>query len=124
VRKVYLVTALLWAGVIAFFSLIPAAAMEGYPIDSSKSWVYHIVSYFILALLLQRTDLLQNRYVILIAILYGFVIEVVQNFIPGRYFDLWDIAANSAGALGGALLPDSVFKILSGLPEGLHGQVP
>jgi VanZ family protein len=36
----------------------------------------------------------------LIATTYGFAMEVYQLFVPGRFFDLRDVAADATGAFG------------------------
>lgn len=40
----------------------------------------------------------------LLAIAWGFLIEVMQSFTSTRHFDVWDLFANGFGAFIGALL--------------------
>jgi VanZ family protein len=40
----------------------------------------------------------------LITLFYGLFDEVHQIFIPGRYFDWWDLVADAIGSLIGILL--------------------
>ena len=39
---------------------------------------------------------------IFVAILLGIMIEFIQEYIPGRGFEYWDIVANSCGVVFGA----------------------
>jgi len=41
---------------------------------------------------------------VIVAILYGVIIEFIQVFVPGRQFELMDIVANSVGSVFGMLL--------------------
>ena len=63
------------------------------------SWAVQLFRYKELSILL------------LLAMIYGFVIEVVQyQFIPDRSFDLADVAADMAGGAVGLLLTRMLYK--------------
>lgn len=63
------------------------------------SWSMQLIGYKQLSILL------------LLAITYGFLIEVVQyQFIPGRSFDMFDVLADSIGSLAGLLIWRSIYK--------------
>ena len=49
----------------------------------------------------------------LIVLVYGGLLELAQNFVPGRYMSLGDLVANAVGVLLGMLL-------LTGLRRRLH----
>ena len=74
--------------------------------------VLHIIEYLILSLLLYRA--LNNTKInnaltltILITIIYGFTDEIHQLFVPGRLFSIFDLMANSFGAI----IPQSLINI-------------
>lgn len=96
----------LWiAGVAgtATFSLLPKFAPPGeYGLDK----MIHAATYAALALL-AHIAFQQRRNAVtaaLFAIPLGCAIEVAQAFVPGRYGDIWDAVANSAGAVLGVAL--------------------
>ena len=76
--------------------------------------IKHFGAYFVLAILLNFTLYLQNRFPLLskksmlftfiITLFYGLFDEVHQIFIPGRAFDWWDLVADVVGSLLGILL--------------------
>lgn len=96
----------LWiAGVAgtATFSLLPKFAPPGeYGLDK----MIHATTYATLALLAHVAFQRRRNAVAaaLFAIPLGCAIEVAQAFVPGRYGDIWDAVANSAGALLGVVL--------------------
>jgi VanZ family protein len=76
--------------------------------------IKHFGAYFVLAFLLNFALQIQNRYPLiskksilftfLITLFYGLFDEVHQIFIPGRYFDLWDLLADVVGSVVGIFL--------------------
>ncbi|HEY4935198.1 MAG TPA: VanZ family protein [Puia sp.] len=53
----------------------------------------------------------RSVYILIIACLYGTAMEYVQKyFIPNRYFDIYDIAADVAGAVAGFLIIRLTFS--------------
>ncbi len=87
----------------AYFSLLPAAKLGAMP-GSDKAW--HFGSYLILALpipfLWNGKTRLYTAAVLLA--LYGAGLEVAQQYVPGRSFELADMLANSTGVACGAAL--------------------
>jgi VanZ family protein len=88
---------------VTTFSLLPAFAPSGeYGFDK----MIHAATYLSLALLPHAG--FETRKAALAAaftmIPLGCAIEVAQAFVPGRYGDIWDVAANSTGALAGMAL--------------------
>lgn len=87
----------------AYFSLLPAAKLGTMP-GSDKAW--HLGGYLILALpipFLWNGKLKVCAAAILLA-LYGAGLEIAQQYVPGRSFELADMLANSAGVVCGAAL--------------------
>lgn len=84
-------------------SLLPATAPPG---DYGFDKMAHAVGYFCLALLPHLA--FERRKTALLAALamipLGCLIEVAQAFVPLRYGDVWDAAANSFGTLAGVAL--------------------
>jgi VanZ family protein len=44
----------------------------------------------------------------------GMVLEALQRFVPGRYFDVWDMVANGAGVVLGYVVMLIVMSRVSG----------
>lgn len=80
----------------------------------------HFGAYFVLAFLLNFTLLVQSKFptlskksfifTILIISVYGLFDEVHQIFIPGRYFDWWDLVADIVGGIVGIWLVNIILK--------------
>jgi VanZ family protein len=105
-RAVFLAASLLWASVIFWVSSIPAS---GLPSDMGY-WtnVGHFLEYLILAVLIALTLRKQDGIswktallTITIASLYGASDEFHQWFVAGRYTDVFDWLADTAGAIAG-----------------------
>jgi len=85
--------------VLLVLSLTPGNGSILDPLDK----VVHFLMYFSLTFsitgwITSRTKLIVGVFV---AILLGIAIELIQEYIPGRGFEYWDIVANSTGALCG-----------------------
>ena len=95
-----------WIVIVTTLSLMPD---DGVEIDlfPHQDKLVHFIFYFVLTILI-RTNLKSNQNIfhiaaIVIAILYGVVMELIQEgFISGRHFDYFDIIANIIGSLGGS----------------------
>ena len=82
--------------------------------------IKHFGAYFVLAILLNFTLYIQNRFPLLskksfyftflITLFYGIIDEVHQIFIPGRAFDWWDLVADVVGSALGIYLVKFVIS--------------
>lgn len=62
----------------------------------------HFVAFMTLYILLSLAyKFLKTIYKIVLLLLYGIQIEIVQSFIPGRFFSLLDVVADSIGIVIG-----------------------
>ncbi|BFH76533.1 VanZ family protein [Thermus thermophilus] len=99
-RPPYLLLALLWMGVLWWFSAQPATGV-GLPHPWDKA--AHFLAYLVLGLLL-RLGLGGFSLAFLFASLYGVVDEWHQSFVPGREAFGLDLLADFLGAWVGARL--------------------
>ena len=92
-----------YAVLLAWFSLTPGTESKpGFP-HSDK--LMHLGAYFLFVLLclpMMRPDSRIAGFVLPI-ILFGALLEIGQALVPLRYTSLWDVLANSLGALLGSL---------------------
>lgn len=105
----------IWVAAIAAvttLSLLPATAPPG---DYGVDKMAHAASYLCLALLPHFAFERRNATFLaaLAMIPLGCLIEVAQAFVPLRYGDVWDAAANSVGALAGLALGARARQIAS-----------
>jgi len=99
----YWVPAVLWMGVIFYFSTLPESATPGRDILPDK--VCHAGEYFILGFFilfaLQRTTQVRFSTSFWITLawgaVYGLSDEIHQLYVPTRQFDVMDIAADVSG---------------------------
>jgi glycopeptide antibiotics resistance protein len=94
-----------WSLVILFLSLYPFKVKE----DSIQLWqhtdkivhflMYALLTFFVLLNVKPKNWLVKESFIVVLScILYGIVIEVIQEAMKlGRSFDFFDILANSAG---------------------------
>jgi VanZ family protein len=113
-----------WGPVVAWAALI--FALSSFPMPSGPSRfgidkVAHLVEFATLAALLTRALLRSGltparavMWAIALATFYGAVDELHQLFVPGRSSDVFDLAADAAGACAGAL---GFHALLSRLPR-------
>ena len=98
-----LLTVVVYAMLLAWFSLTPGTGAEtGFP-HADK--LMHLCAYFVFVLLclpLSRPAARIGAFVLL-AILFGALLEISQALVPQRHPSLWDGLANSLGALLGGL---------------------
>jgi VanZ family protein len=88
--------------------------LTSYPTDAFPSFgigdkFEHLIAYLVLSIFLYLAFHFQNKYnklkenpalyTILISCFYGIIDELHQYYIPGRYFDLLDLASNFIGVL-------------------------
>lgn len=102
-RKTYIMLTVLWAFFILVLCIIP-----GRDLPSSNLWqidkVFHFLFYLILTYLFicifeGYLSILKILGVFVLCCVYGISIECIQGaFLADRFFDVWDIVANSSGA--------------------------
>ena len=93
---------------IAYISLIPSESVN---IGNDK--VGHFIAYMILTFnagLIFFKKKKKFLFAILFCITYGFLIEILQHFVPGRFMSLEDFIANTVGVIVGILLTYLLFR--------------
>ncbi len=115
-RLVYLPLIIYWI-VLFVATSIPGEELPS--LDISDKMI-HVAAYFILAVLLNFTLLLQNKYpyaklrayylTIIIGVVYGALDELHQMFIPGRFAEFLDWIANVVGVLLGVFVVKMIVK--------------
>jgi glycopeptide antibiotics resistance protein len=121
----YNIPTLLWATVILFLTLLPAASMPKVPAwelisfsTASHAFVFLVLTVFMLRGFSKqwRFPVLQQYagiFTLLVAILFGVLIELLQMWLGwGRQGDVMDILSNTIGTLFGLL----TYYILCRLP--------
>lgn len=114
---------IIWAAVILLLTVSPGASMP-----KTLDWSIlafdtfsHFFVFGVLTLLLIVGFIKQYQfgtirqkavvYALGAGIIYGIFIEIIQAMVPGRYFDLVDILANSLGCLTGYLGFYIIYKL-------------
>lgn len=110
----YIAPPSVWAVALYILSLIPMprAGAIGSAVNAPYvDKIGHAGVYAVLALLIIRgwhrekmPPLELHGFVWLLCIVFGMMIEMQQGLSPHRSFEVWDIFANSAGALAGLLV--------------------
>lgn len=121
-RSLYFFPALIWAGIILWLSLLPGNDLPKwrfFEIIFIDKWV-HIFLHLILALLLFAGAFFIRRsspsgttqfYFIAICMLYGTLIEILQETLTTtRHFEWGDIAVDTVGAVLGIVLSRYMLK--------------
>ena len=90
-------------GTVSYLSLIPQTEFLCYFRWSDK--LYHFLAYVWLSALpfFGFADTKKTLKWSLSMILLGIGLEFAQSFVPGRLFSIWDMIANSLGAITGIL---------------------
>jgi VanZ family protein len=68
--------------------------------DKANHFMAFFVLYVIFSMAYENISLLKK---VLLLILFGWQIEIVQSFIPGRFYSLYDIVADTIGILIGVI---------------------
>ncbi|OGU55571.1 MAG: hypothetical protein A2V66_08415 [Ignavibacteria bacterium RBG_13_36_8] len=108
---VFIPTIIYWI-ILFVLTSIPSNALPS-PFGISDK-VEHFIAYLILSIFIAMSLHFQKAYTflsrhffltsIVITTFYGIFDEFHQYYIPGRYCELWDIAANICGVLSGTLI--------------------
>lgn len=106
--------------------------LTSYPSDALPAFgvgdkFEHLIAYFVLSILIYLNFYFQDKYklfnkrpalyTVLIGCVYGILDEIHQFFIPGRYFDLLDLAANFIGVISAVLIAKYFVKTVSQIKE-------
>ena len=108
VRK-YAILTLLWAVIVAVLLLLPGDDLPKKELFKGFDKVVHVLLFGILSFLFvsiweQRSSNIDWRIILisfLVSFVYSTLLEYLQNFIPGRQYDLIDLLANSTGIVLG-----------------------
>ncbi len=101
---------MLWAVLILVLTLTPGASVPDYKLFSYDK-LGHLAIFSILAFLMSSGIYAKNGQMsksiqlsLLPVIIYGMLIEIIQDYIPGRSMELLDLLANSSGSILGISL--------------------
>jgi VanZ family protein len=106
-ERKFLIIAIFWTAVITWLSLVSFEKVPSVSISiPGKDKVVHFFFYFFFVFLwtkaLDLRERKQQLIVLVIAIIYGIIIEVFQDvFTLTRTADYLDVVANSIGAISG-----------------------
>jgi VanZ family protein len=110
----YKLPLLVWALTILVLTLMPGKNLPHVPLWSFDK-LAHAFVFALLMLLALRAKFKQQKsgnpyaaYLFLSCVFYGMLIELIQNYIPGRSADFNDVIANTVGVLMGFLLYNKV----------------
>jgi VanZ family protein len=101
----------IWAAIIFIFTILPFKGPELVPSFSDK--IFHFLEYLLLAVLLTRSLFLELEklfpvticlFALILAGVYGILMELIQVLVPGRYPSLIDIFANFGGIIAGIII--------------------
>lgn len=117
-HKTYFVIAILWTSFVTTLSLITISSENGKSIvfDFNDKYV-HFAFYLVFVLVwfwfLIKTKFAKNakNIALISAILYGIIMEICQGvFTTTRTPDVYDVVANTLGALTGITIINQVYK--------------
>lgn len=106
-----------WLVFIIFVSLIPGIPDTTVKVKSGleirTDFFIHVAAYFILALLFYYWYIFSNwakkNFIIggflLIGLLFAYLSEIAQMYIPGRSFNIYDFISNGSGIITGTFIP-------------------
>lgn len=118
--------AILWGIVLAILMLLP---QDAFPESKLLSYdkLAHITVFAIFSILVligyqlkgklsqQRTK--HRNYTLTICLVYGIILESLQQFVPGRMSDVYDLLANFTGALLGVIVFNIFIKNKLAIPK-------
>ena len=104
---------ILWAIFILVLSTVPGPSLPQQKLLPHLDKVVHFIFYLILVILSFNgwKDSKNGIIIICLVLSYGVGIELIQHFfIEKRFFDIYDVVANTAGVLVGLKLNFSFLK--------------
>lgn len=105
--------AIIWGVILAFLMLLP---QDAFPESKLLSYdkLAHIAVFALLSVLVATGFLLKSNNqeyktihrtkTLTICVVYGLVLEILQQFVPGRMSDIYDLLANLIGVLLGVIV--------------------
>lgn len=116
----YNLPSLAWIILIFIACAIPGKELPGDPFFGFDK-IFHLLVFAILGFqvavgLRRQYTYRKLRYfaqqvALVMGVVYGLLLEIFQElFLQGRYFDFWDIAANSLGVLLGLLAYRGIYQ--------------
>ena len=109
-----------WIVVITFLSLVDLSSIDlqfdnpsFFKLDKIIHFLFYFVLFFLLINFFKTINIEKNANFLslIIAIIYGIVIEVFQDIVPTkRNFDYYDILANSMGSISMFILLLTILK--------------
>lgn len=113
-QKLYRILLAVWTIVIFLISTTPhiPGTVKVIPFIDELT---HFSEFFILGFLLLKSfpgSSRKNFYLLILSGLgYSIFTETCQIFVPGRFFEFYDVLINSLGLLGGFFLPNQLNKL-------------
>ncbi len=117
-HKTYFVIAILWTSFVTTLSLITISSENGKSIvfdfnDKYVHFAFYLVFVIVWFWFLIKTKFAKNakNIALISAILYGIIMEICQGvFTTTRTPDVYDVVANTLGALSGITIINQVYK--------------
>ena len=104
----YIIGAILWAILILVLTLSPGSSMPDLDIFSydklGHAFIFFVFAFLLISGIYEQLEVRKRKAVYIgaiIAALYGFLIEVLQHFIPQRSMEIYDALANIIGSFFG-----------------------
>ena len=124
-RKIFLLLACLWAGVIYYLSSQPGIDVPA--LFPGQDKLFHLVAFGLLGFLAMGAvksgqkgyTVSQVWFVAALVALYGLLDETHQYFVPGRTTEVYDVIADVTGGLLGVLTMYFLARVLSRRTPGL-----
>lgn len=106
---------MIWASIVFFFSVLPVHEGLFFRINYFDK-AMHFFEFAVLAFILSRTfrrvgvePRAAVAFTLILTLLYGILLELVQDLIPGRTPSFGDVLANLSGAAAGLYLWKAVL---------------
>lgn len=120
----YNLSTIIWAIFVLFLTLLPGKQMPDITFSLTELLKFDKVAHFfvfaVLVCLMSIGFAKQNtyatlhfkpvRHALLVSILYGIMIEIMQNYIPDRSFEVNDLIANTLGCGLGVFLFYVIYR--------------